>query len=151
MRSANASRSPRRAGRWCLFPRPGLEIVRCALGAASGRVVPRADTVGRDEALRRGVVDEIAEPAVLLGRAVALASQLGSYPAAAYAAIKCDLQRPVLEAIHAGDAAAVTAAWSSPKTRQPLVDAISIGTSRFRSLSRDRRGSGAELSGPTGS
>ncbi len=51
-------------------------------GPASGRVVLRADTADRDEALRLGVVDEIAGPAVLLDRAVALASQLGSYPAA---------------------------------------------------------------------
>ena len=102
------------------FPRSGLEIVRHALGPASGRVVLRADTVDRDEALRLGVVDEIAEPAVLLDRAVALASQLGSYPAAAYAATKRDLQRPALEAVSAGDDAAVTAAWSSPQTRQRL-------------------------------
>jgi enoyl-CoA hydratase len=106
------------------FPRSGLEIVRYALGAASGRVVLRADTVDRDEALRLGVINEITEPAVLLGRAVALASQLGSYPAAAYAATKCDLQRPVLEAINAGGDAAVTAAWSSPETRQLLTDQL---------------------------
>ncbi len=106
------------------FPRSGLEIVRYALGAASGRVVLRADTVDRDEALRLGVIDEITEPAVLLGRAVALASQLGSYPAAVYAATKCDLQRPVLEAINAGGDAAVTAAWSSPETRQLLTDQL---------------------------
>ena len=97
------------------FPRSGLEIVRYALGA---------DTVDRDEALRLGVIDEITEPAVLLGRAVALASQLGSYPAAVYAATKCDLQRPVLEAINAGGDAAVTAAWSSPETRQLLTDQL---------------------------
>ncbi len=106
------------------FPRSGLEIVRYALGAASSRVVLRADTVDRDEALRLGVVDEITEPAVLLDRAVALAAQLGSYPAAAYAATKRDLQRPVLEAIRAGDDAAVTAAWSSPQTRQLLADQL---------------------------
>ena len=106
------------------FPRSGLEIVRYALGAASGRVVLRADTVDRDEALRLGVIDEITEPAVLLGRAVARASQLGSYPAAVYAATKCDLQRPVLEAINAGGDAAVTAAWSSPETRQLLTDQL---------------------------
>ncbi len=94
------------------FPRSGLEIVRHALGPASRRVALRADTVDRDEALRLGVVDEIAEPAVLLGRAVALASQLGSYPAAAYAATKHDLQRPALHAVSAGGDAAVTAAWS---------------------------------------
>ena len=102
------------------FPRSGLEIVRHALGPASGRVVLRADTVDRDEALRLGVVNEIAEPAVLLDRAVALASQLGSYPAAAYAATKRDLQRPALQAVSAGDDAAVTAAWSSSQTRQRL-------------------------------
>ena len=102
------------------FPRSALEIVRHALGPASGRVVLRADTVGRDEALRLGVVDEITEPAVLLDRAVALASQLGSYPAAVYAATKRDLQQPALQAVSAGDDAAVTAAWSSPQTRQRL-------------------------------
>ena len=112
------------------FPRSGLEIVRYALGAASGRVVLRADTAGRYEALRLGVVDEITEPAVLLDRAVALASQLGSYPAAAYAATKRDLQRPVLEAIHAGDDAAVTAAWASPQTRQRLAGQLAALASK---------------------
>lgn len=102
------------------FPRSGLEIVRHALGAASSRVVLRADTVDRDEALRLGVVDEITEPAVLLDRAVALASQLGSYPAEAYTATKSDLQRPALEAISASGDADVTAAWGSPQTRQRL-------------------------------
>ena len=109
------------AGRLAVrFPRSGLEIVRHALGAASSRVVLRADTVDPDEALRLGVVDEITEPAVLLDRAVALASQLGSYPAEAYTATKCDLQRPALEAISASGDAWVTAAWSSPQTRQRL-------------------------------
>ena len=121
------------------FPHSGLEIVRHALGPASGRVVLRADTVDRDEALRLGVADEIAEPAVLLDRAVALASHLGSYPAAAYAAAKRDLQRPALQAVGAGDDAAVTAAWSSPQTRQRLAGHLAALDDQFQGVAWLRR------------
>jgi predicted kinase len=71
-----------------------------------------------DDDVQRG--QPALRPGEDLDRAVALASQLGSYPAAVYAATRRDLQQPALQAVSAGDDAAVTAAWSSPQTRQRL-------------------------------
>jgi enoyl-CoA hydratase len=88
-----------------------------------------------DEALARGLVDELVEPERLLDRACEVASELGAISPAVFAATKLALRRPMLEAARARGAeadAAVLGHWASPETLRDMA--------RFAERAIKRRG-----------
>jgi enoyl-CoA hydratase len=75
-----------------------------------------------DDALARGLVDELVEPEQLLDRACEVAEEMGAVPLATFTATKLAVRRPLLEAVErssAGDAAAVDA-WCSRETLEQI-------------------------------
>lgn len=101
------------------FPVAALEICRAAMGTSATRAVLQAKTIDAETALARGWVDEVIGKDELLEKALATARELGQYSAAAYAATKTQLHKPVRAAIDAGAAADsdVRASWISEETR----------------------------------
>lgn len=101
------------------FPTVALELVRLrAGGVEAARLVYRAATVGPDQALARGLVDELAEADALLDRAAELATALAE-SGPAFALTKRQLRRPLREALaDSGDAcdAAVDELWQADAT-----------------------------------
>ena len=108
------------------FPTAALEIVRHALGSRAGRVLLGAQTTDRERALTLGMVDELPEPADLLPRAVALATELAARSPESYRLAKVQLHRPANAAIEAtadGDAT-VLDGWTSDDTRRRIEGAL---------------------------
>jgi len=115
------------------FPVTALEIVRHALGPRAGGVLLGADTVGAEQALALGLVDEVTGPDDLLPRALGLAAELSSRSAESYRLAKERLHRPAVEAIEAAaqdEHAAVLAGWTSPDTRGRIEEALRALTAR---------------------
>ena len=109
------------------FPTSALEIVRHALGTNAGRAVLRAETVGPEQALALGMVDEVVAADELLPRALALAAELAARSPEAYRLAKAQLHRPAnaaIEATTAEDDAAVLAGWTSEDTRRRIEAAL---------------------------
>jgi enoyl-CoA hydratase len=110
------------------FPAAALEIMRYALPPHElQQAVLTGATHAPDQALVRGFADELAEPAQLLERALAVARQLGAVPGQSYALTKRALRRPTLERIlrHA-DAfdQDVGAAWRDEKVLATMRDYV---------------------------
>ena len=85
------------------FPALAFEIVRFA---APPRYLPEftlsGATYASDEALRRGWVDELAEPEDLLKDAMAVARELSLLSPAAFTQTKRQIRQPVTERLQAG-------------------------------------------------
>jgi len=80
------------------FPAAALEVMRFTLAPHElQQAVLTGATHGPDAALARGFADELAEPAQLLERALAVARQLAAVPAQSFALTKRALRRPTLE------------------------------------------------------
>ena len=80
------------------FPVLPLEIMRFATPAQHlQELVNGGANHLADEALARGLVDEVVEPEALIPRALAIAEQLASIPATSFALVKRQLRAPVLE------------------------------------------------------
>src|SRR5262249_48859723 len=72
-----------------------------------------------EEALARGLVDELVDPERLLDRACAVAEEMAAIPPAAFRATKLAVRRPMIEAAQRQAAltdAAVLEHWCSPDT-----------------------------------
>jgi enoyl-CoA hydratase len=72
-----------------------------------------------DDALARGLVDELVEPERLLDRSREIAEELAAIPPATFATTKLAVRRPIIEAAREQGAktdAAVLAHWASPET-----------------------------------
>jgi enoyl-CoA hydratase len=114
------------------FPTAALEVVRHALGSRAGQLLLGAETVDRERALALGMVDGLPEPADLLPRAVALATDLAARSPESYRLAKVQLHRPASAAIEAtadGDAA-VLDGWTSDDTRLRIAAALAALTGR---------------------
>lgn len=110
------------------FPALAFEIVRCAVPP---RYVPEFTLTGAtyasDEALRRGWVDEIAEPEELLKDAIAVAQELGMLSPVAFKQTKMQIREPVTERLARSGAAtdkAVTEIWAAPSTLAYIRDYV---------------------------
>lgn len=108
------------------FPPLALEILAATL-APDVRVdlVYTGRTVGAAEALARGIVHELAEPASLLERAVAEAERLAAVPTASYTLTKRAMVAPALARaarLAAEVGAEVAAAWEAPETAERIRD-----------------------------
>jgi len=102
------------------FPGSALRIIRGAVPARSRRdLVLRRKSFGPDVALDGGLVDELAAPEHVLERAVALATEMGSVPAQAFA-----VTRALLAADSLDEAALleveVQRIWAAADTRQRM-------------------------------
>jgi enoyl-CoA hydratase len=115
------------------FPTAALEICRYSMGTSATRAALQADTIDAATASARGWIDEVVAPADLIGRAVAVARNLGQHAPTVYAATKEQLHRPVRTAIEAGAEtdAKVRASWMSDDTRARIAAFIDA-------LARDR-------------
>jgi enoyl-CoA hydratase len=105
------------------FPAWALEIARhttprehFATLILTGRTWPP------EEALARGLVDELVEPEQLLERALKVAAELAAIPAATYSATKRAVRRPLVEAAHSQSAqdAAIVETWCSEEARASI-------------------------------
>ena len=92
------------------FPAAAWEIIRYGMGSGPARAAALgAGTYPPAEAVRRGYVDEVVAPDVLLERALAVADRLGhAVPADTFAHTKAQLQREVRERLAGDDGAAET-------------------------------------------
>ena len=100
------------------FPAVALELLR--LTAAQQylqEIVLSGATFSGEEALRRGLVDEMVEPGELLDRAVAHAARMAALQPEAFAITKLQLRAPIVERVRqsAANEAAVMQYWTSPK------------------------------------
>ena len=110
------------------FPAVGIEVLRHATGGGGlADLALGGGTVEPDEALRRGLVDEVIEPERLLQEAVARAERMAAISAAVFAHAKTQLRAPALERIDrvspTVDAEAV-ALWQSPEARAAISDYV---------------------------
>lgn len=103
-----------------LFPSWALEIARFA---TPPQHFPTLIGTGRtwppEEALARGLVDELVEPERLLDRACTVAAELAAIPAATFAATKQAVRRPMIEAARHEAARTdreVLEHWCAPET-----------------------------------
>jgi enoyl-CoA hydratase len=110
------------------FPALAFEIVRFAVPP---RYLPEftlsGATYATDEAMRRGWVDEIAEPGELMEDAVAVASELSLLSPAAFAQTKMQIRQPVSERLQASGEATdrtVTEIWAAPATLSYIRDYV---------------------------
>ena len=84
-------------------------------------------TYATDEALKRGWVDELAEPADLMDDAMAVAEELSLLSPAAFAQTKTQLRQPVVERLQASGKAtddAVIEIWAAPGTLAYIRDYV---------------------------
>ena len=107
-----------------VFPPWALEIARFA---TPPQHFPTLILTGRtwppEEALARGMVDELVEPGELLEQACGMAEELAAIPAAAFAATKLAVRQPMIEAARRQTAlteAAVIEHWCSAETLQQV-------------------------------
>ncbi|MEW2502584.1 enoyl-CoA hydratase/isomerase family protein [Amycolatopsis sp. NPDC047767] len=102
------------------FPLAATEILRCAYGTNPlAALMYSGATLTIDDALARGLVDEVAAPEEVLGRARELAARLGELPAEAFAHTKAQLRQPYHERIaenRAADDVHVDRMWRSAES-----------------------------------
>jgi enoyl-CoA hydratase len=103
-----------------VFPAWALEIARFATPPQHfATLILTGRTWPADEALARGLVDELVEPGELLDRAGGVAEELAAIPAAAFTATKLAVRQLMIEAARRQTAlteAAVVEHWCSPET-----------------------------------
>lgn len=118
------------------FPAWALEIARFATPPQHfPEMILTGRTWGPDQALARGLVDELVEPDQLLARACAVAEELSAVPPATYAATKLAVRRPMIEAaerLTAAEDAVIIERWCSP--------AVMASVAKFASKSIGGRG-----------
>jgi enoyl-CoA hydratase len=101
------------------FPWLPLEIVRLATPVEHlQELIYLGETYGADDALRKGLVDEVVAPDELQARALAIARQLATIPQPAYALPKRQLRQPSLTQWHTQSSHEhmVRLAWKDPAT-----------------------------------
>jgi enoyl-CoA hydratase len=102
------------------FPAMAFEVMRFATAPQYlPDVILRGATFPTDEALKRGLVDEVVEPADLVDRALAEAKALGALPPATFAMTKGQIRQSVVDRMDK-DGARVDALaekiWTAPET-----------------------------------
>ncbi len=110
------------------FPAMAFEVMRFATAPRYlPDVILRGLTFPADEALKRGLVDEVVEPAQLIDRALAEAQALGALPPATFAMTKGQIRQPLIDRM-AKDGARVDALaekiWTSPDTLAHVRDYV---------------------------
>jgi enoyl-CoA hydratase len=102
------------------FPVVPLEVLRFAVSPEHfAEMVYSGATYPPEEALRRGLVDELVEPAELLPRAIAEAERMAAIPAAAFELTKTQMREPAVQTMRRRRAqldARVAEYWTNPAT-----------------------------------
>jgi enoyl-CoA hydratase len=102
------------------FPAWALEVARFATAPQHfATLICTGRTWPPEEALARGLVDELAEPDRLLERACAVAGEMAAITPALFTATKLAVRRPLIEAARQQASrtdAAVLEQWCSPQT-----------------------------------
>jgi enoyl-CoA hydratase len=100
------------------FPPAAMEIMRCALAPQYfEEAIFSGATYPPPQALERGLVHEIAEPDILLDRAVAAAKTLAALSPRAFAQTKRQTRAPALERMDDPETdAAIAQIWTAPET-----------------------------------
>jgi len=84
------------------YPQAALGVVRAELSPAGTRLLVLGNRlVSAEECVRLGAFDEVAEPAAVLERAVAVARELAALPAELYASTKAELRADTLTTLRA--------------------------------------------------
>lgn len=100
------------------FPALALEVVR--FGSASQylqEIVYTGRTYTPQQALTRGLLDEVVSPEMLVDRAVATAAVFGAIPQDAFRLTKLNLRQPVMDRAAASPREAdVVRTWHAPET-----------------------------------
>ncbi len=108
------------------FPAWALEIARFATPAQHfPTIVCTGRTYLPQEALARGLVDELVEPDALLERAVQVAAEMGAIAPNVFAATKLAVREPLFEAVRREAArrdAAVLEEWCSAAAMQRIAE-----------------------------
>jgi enoyl-CoA hydratase len=111
------------------FPTAPLEIMRFATPARHfPHLLYGGATVETDAAVDRGLVDEVVDPEILLGRAVGTAQEMAAMGAENFRLTKSQIRSPILEAIehgHRETGAAVERIWCSDSTMAAIQDYVS--------------------------
>jgi len=98
------------------FPPAVVEILRFALPAQHVQeLLLRGRLCGPEEAIARGMVDEVVAPEKLIERAIEVAEDMAAAPALAFRLTKRELREPVLERARAtggASRAALVEAWA---------------------------------------
>ena len=102
------------------FPAMAFEVMRFATAPQHlPDVILRGPTFSPDDALQRGLVDRVVDPAELMDRALAEANALGALPPATFAMTKGQIRQPLIDRM-TKDGARVDALaeriWTSPDT-----------------------------------
>jgi enoyl-CoA hydratase len=107
-----------------LFPAWALELARFATPPQHfPTLIQTGRTWPAEEALARGLADELVEPERLLDRAVAVAEELAAIPPATFRETKLAVRRPLIEAARRQATltdAAVLEQWCAPETLQQV-------------------------------
>ena len=106
-----------------IFPAWALEIARFATPPEHFQsLIMKGHTCLPEEALVRGLVDELVDPERLIDRAVEVATELGSVPTAVYTATKLQVRRPLIESGRRESAHDIKAIeqWSSPEAMRQI-------------------------------
>jgi enoyl-CoA hydratase len=100
------------------FPPVAMEILRHAIGPATGHLVLTAGLLDASQAKSIGLVHEVIEAELLLDSAVNRAQQMGTIPAQVFEFSKRQLQQPVRARLvgREGEDEAVLGMWSSDRT-----------------------------------
>jgi len=101
------------------FPVLAFEVMRWSTPVEHLReLIYGGATFPVNDALARGLIDEIVEPDALLPRALAIAAQLGSIPAQSFALAKQEMNAPVFETLERSGAheRRVVETWCQPET-----------------------------------
>jgi enoyl-CoA hydratase len=110
------------------FPAVAMEIMRCAAAPQHfEEAIFGAGTYAPADALVRGLVNEIVEPAELIDRAVAAATALAALPPAAFALSKRQTRQPSLERLERVGRSIDVAAeeiWTAPETLERIRDYV---------------------------
>ncbi len=105
------------------FPGLAIEIMRAALPAPQFEEAVFTGAIhSPEQALRRGFVHELAEPAELLDRAIEIARQLGTIPRAAFSLTKTAVRAPFLtNAARLAESDRQTVeVWKQPETAETI-------------------------------
>ena len=91
-------------------------IAQKIVSKAEGRLVNLAESVPAQRAVELGLVDEVAEPDVVLARALEVATALAAVPARSFELVKRELRAPFWDALEARSGhfdSEVDEAWKS--------------------------------------
>jgi enoyl-CoA hydratase len=115
------------------FPAWALEIARFATPPEHFQtLILTGRTWKPEEALARGLLDELVEPEQLESRAIEVAQELGALSSATFATTKLAVRRPLFEAVAASAAAEakLVESWSGPEVLARVTEFVERTISR---------------------